>query len=154
MREEISVGVLLKVTEKEIEQDFNNKAQQLGLTAAQMHTLHYICRRSGEICQRDIEARFDLSHATVSGILTRLQNKGFIETAPGSDRRRKTVTATPAARACDNEMHAFIQENNRRFLRDFSAEDTARLRGYLLRILHNLDRDFCCKQGEEKGDEK
>lgn len=152
MREDIPIGVLIKVTGKEIEQNFNNKAMQLGLTAVQMHALHYICRRSGAICQRDIEARFDLTHATVSGVLARLQAKGFVYTAQGDDKRRKTVFATDKARACDDEMRAYIEANGRQLLAGFTKEEEAGLRADLLRILRNLDVDFSCCPGERKGD--
>lgn len=138
MCETVPIAILLKVTAKEMEQSFSDRAAQLGLTAAQMHVLHFVCLRSGEICQRDVEERFDLTHATVSGILCRLQSKGFIRTEPGLDKRRKTVHATDKARACDGRMHAYIEENNKNMLAGFTEAELERLRADLLRILDNL----------------
>ena len=139
MTEPIPVGVLLKVCSRENERFLHQKAEELGLTGAQMHILHFICRHSGSIVLRDIEQKFDLTHATASGIITRLEAKGFLrrETDP-EDRRRTVLFALRRAEIVDGQVHESILANERQMLTGFTAEEETALAGYLMRLLDNL----------------
>ena len=129
----------MKITEKEIERRMNEKAQELGLTASQMQAMHFICRKSGRICQKDMEERFDLTHATVSGIISRLEAKAFIETRPGeTDKRCKYLYATEKGLACFNGIHAYIDNCDLQLMNGFSDEEKTVARELLLRMLGNL----------------
>lgn len=159
MKTEIPIWVLMKITEKEIERRLNDKAVELGLTSAQMQVLHFICRKSGEICQKDMESRFDLTHATVSGIVDRLEAKGFIETkADARDKRRKVIFATPKAHACNEATHGYIINSDRQMMHGFTEEEQKQMRDFLTRILNNvktgpLTCECACEPEEPKGGE-
>ncbi len=133
------IGALLKMTAREIDQNMNAKVTSLGLTSAQSHVLHYICRHSGSVHQKDVEQRFDLSHATVSGIIDRLESKGFLRREKdGADGRLIVLAATAKALEYEGILHAHILESERQMLAGFSSEEEARLRQDLSRILENL----------------
>ena len=135
----VPIGVLLKITDKEIERRLNEKAELLGLTTAQMYALYYICRNSGQVCQRDLERKFDLTHATVSGLIARLSNKGFIVISSDSaDRRKNMLLPTPKAEACTDEIRHFIRNSDPQLMNGFSEEEKTQFRLLLLRILDNL----------------
>ena len=130
----------MKITEKEVERWMNDKAAELGLTSAQMQAMHFICRRSGQICQKDMEERFDLTHATVSGIISRLEAKGFIETRPGEmDKRRRILFATDKGKACYGDIHVCIMNCDPQLMHGFSAEEKRMAGSMLMRMLHNLN---------------
>lgn len=140
MNVETPIWVLMKITEKEIERRLNDKAQDMGLTSSQMQAMHFICRKSGQICQKDMEERFDLTHATVSGIITRLEAKRFIETRPDdADKRRKVIYATEKAFACNDEIHAYIVNSDPQLMNGFSDEEKLLMRKLLWRMLDNLN---------------
>lgn len=83
-------------------QRVDQQFQEMELTAMQSYVLRYLHDRAGEVVYpKDIEQRFHLTHPTVSGLLARLEAKGFIVCTPDPDDRRcKRVTATEKAEQC------------------------------------------------------
>lgn len=85
-------GHLARVLHACTDQTMTAALAQMELTAAQSHILCYITYRKSPPCARDIEEAFQLSHPTVSGILSRLEQKEFIEMRPDAlDRRCKRI---------------------------------------------------------------
>ena len=116
----------------------------MGLTPAQLFVLHYLSRKQGEsICQRDIEKQFELSHATVSGIISRLEAKEFIICSfSEEDRRFKNILLTEKAKCCENEMKKSIEHYEAQLVRGFSEEEKNQLIGFIIRMLRNVDVDI------------
>ena len=140
VKTDIPVWVLMKITEEEVERRINDKASELGLTSTQMQAMHFICRRSGQICQKDMEERFDLTHATVSGIISRLEAKGFIETRPGeTDKRRRVLFATEKGNACYGDIHVCIMNCDPQLMNGFSAEEKSMVESLFMRMLGNMN---------------
>lgn len=151
MKAEIPIWILMKITEKEIERRINEKTVALGLTTAQIMLMHFICRKSGRICQKDMEERFDLSHATVSGIITRLEAKGFIEARPGDeDKRRKVICATERGLACYDEIHGYIANSDLQLMDGLTDEERRSVRELMLRMLGNLNVALWVNTEEEE----
>ena len=75
-----------------LDQSVTNALAKVELTAAQGPILGYLSHSSHPPCPRDIEQEFQLTHPTVSGLLSRLEQKGFVElrTDP-EDRRIKRI---------------------------------------------------------------
>ena len=139
MNHKIPIGALLKITANEIEQSMTALVTESDLTAAQSHVLHYICLNSGHVHQRDVEREFDLSHATVSGLIDRLEAKGFIRRARGeADGRCIALFATETALAQEKYIHGLIMENEAQMLASFTPEEEENLRLSLQKILQNL----------------
>lgn len=69
---------------------------QLNLTSSQAKVLYFLVANiDREICQKNINSCFGVTHATSSGILRRLINKGYVaETVDKQDRRRKIFMIT------------------------------------------------------------
>ena len=61
------------------DQAITSALAQMDLTASQGHIMGYLAHRDQPPCSRDIEEAFRMSHPTVSGLLSRLEKKGFIE---------------------------------------------------------------------------
>jgi len=126
------------MTANGIERNMNARVTSLGLTATQSHILHYICRKSGEVHQRDVEKEFDLSHATVSGIIDRLVSKGFVEKIRSEiDGRFYALCATKKALEYEENIHAYILESENQMLSGLSSDETGALRSALTKILIN-----------------
>ena len=66
--------------------------------------------RAGEVVYpKDIERRFNLTHPTVSGLLQRLESKGFLSCEPDpDDRRYKRIVLTEKAAECQKEIWQHI----------------------------------------------
>lgn len=141
---------MIKTVSNFIEHQLTGDSEKLGLTSGQMHILHFICRNAETgVCQRRIEEFFELSHATVAGIVARLESKGFVRSVSSeTDKRYKAVFPTEKALECDAEMHKCIVNAEARFFEGFSEEEKNVLRSYLRRILANLGVKL--PDGEEK----
>ena len=123
----------------------------MDLTAAQGHILGYIHRRSTPPCPRDIEETFRLSHPTVSGLLTRLEKKGFIEFRPDdSDRRSKRIYILPKGQDVVDTMHRTIAQNEERMVQGFSEEEKALFTQLLTRAIENMGGTPCKRKHKEE----
>lgn len=122
------------------------------LTSAQGHLMGYLAHRAQPPCPRDIEEAFHLSHPTVSGLLSRLEKKEFLELRPDpEDRRCKRIYILPKGRECLEVMETTIRNNEKRLLRGFSPEEQEQFADYLVRAIRNFDADpGDCWNKEEK----
>ena len=112
------------------------------LTAVQGHIMAYLAHAEQPPCPRDLEAEFHLTHPTVSGILSRLEQKGFLElrTDP-EDRRCKRIYVLEKGWQCHEVMHRTIQENERRMTEGFTPEEQELFAGLLRRAIRNMGGD-------------
>ena len=109
------------------------------LTAAQGHIMGYIFHQAGAPCPRDIEEAFQLSHPTVSGILSRLEKKGFIEFRPDpEDRRCKRIYVLQKGVELHETMRRTIADTESQLVSGFSEEEKALFRQFLCRTIENL----------------
>ena len=60
----------------------SRQMQDMDLTAAQARIVGYLFHHDMPPCARDLEEYFELSHPTVSGLLSRMEAKGFIRMEP------------------------------------------------------------------------
>ena len=136
----LAIGQQMRIAHQAIHQHIDRKLSSLELTGIQSFVLRCLSERSGEVVYpRDIEKQFHLTHPTVSGILQRLESKGFISILPDPDDRRcKPPTATEKAEQCHlrirDTFHALEQET----LQNFSPEEVQTLLRLLDRAIENL----------------
>ena len=122
---------------------------QMELTAAQGHIMGYLAHCKQPPCPRDIEEKFQLSHPTVSGLLSRLEKKGFIALEPDpQDRRCKRISMLEKGWQCHELMHRTIESNEQRLVKDFTAEEQACFAVYLERAIKNMGGSPCHKKEE------
>ena len=119
----------------------NRKLQELDLTNAQGHAICFLTHADEPPCARDIESTFGLSHATVSGILSRMESKGFIEVCPDPlDRRVKRLHLLDRGTDCSVSIAHHVEETERIMTEGFTAEELALFRSYLGRAISNLEQ--------------
>ena len=126
------------------DQAMTNALTAMELTAAQGHVMGYITHRESPPCARDIEEAFHLSHPTISGILARLEKKGFIEFRPDeNDRRCKRIYVLPKGLELDETMHRIIQDTEAALVRDFTDAEKEQFGLFLTRAIDNLGVNPC-----------
>lgn len=112
------------------------------LTAAQGHVLGFINHAPTPPCARDIEEAFHLSHPTVSGLLSRLEKKGFLEFRPDEqDRRCKRIYLLPKAIEVNEAIHSAIEANEERLVQGFTQQEREQFRTFLIRAIANMGGD-------------
>ena len=113
--------------------------EQMELTSAQGRIMGFLARRKEPPCAKDIEEEFHLSHPTVSGLLSRLEKKDFIEFRPDEkDGRCKRIYILPKGLACHERIYRTIQENEARIVQGFTPEEKAQFAEFLARAVHNM----------------
>ena len=115
----------------------------------------YLSHREDPPCARDVEEVFQLSHPTVSGLLSRLEKKQFLELRTDkADRRVKRIYILPKGRDFLDRIRQVIDANEERLIRGFSEEEAARFASYLNRAIQNMKQDLdlktCCEMGEQE----
>lgn len=114
--------------------------QKYNLTAAQLDVLVYLkCSKDAEIHQRQIEQWFRLKNPTVTGLLNRLEEKGFIlrRTRP-EDKRYRVVELTEKGEQLLGQMWEEYRMLENRIYSCLSGEELEVLTGLLDRILNSL----------------
>lgn len=112
---------------------------KMDLTASQGRVMGFIARQETPPCSKDIEKAFGLSHPTVSGIISRLESKEFVEQrSDPADRRRKRLYILPKAHECFATMDAAIADIEKQIVKDFSAEEKTQFMALLDRAIENM----------------
>ena len=144
-------GHLARVLHSCTDQAVTAALTQMDLTAAQGHVLGYITHRQEPPCARDIEEVFQLSHPTVSGILSRLEQKDFIELRPDDqDRRCKRIYTRPKGWELQEHMHTAIRAMEEKIVQDFTEEEKAQFADLLRRAIANMGGNPCKRKNKEE----
>ena len=147
-------GYLLRVLHWCTDQSMTAALETMDLTASQGHIMAYLAHQSQPPCPRDIEAEFQLSHPTVSGLLSRMEQKGFIElrTDP-DDRRCKRIYVLDKGWQCHELMHQIIDEREKRIVEGFTPEEQAQFSDLLQRAITNMGGSPCRRNPKEEDNE-
>ena len=144
-------GHLLRILHWCTDQSMTAALEQMDLTASQGHIMGYLSHQDTPPCPRDIEDAFHLSHPTVSGLLSRLEQKGFIalQTDP-NDRRCKRIYILPKGKECHDRMHQVILRNEERLVQGFTEEEKQLFADFLTRAIENMGGSPCQRKHKEE----
>ena len=144
-------GHYLRILHGCTDQFLSAAVTQMDLTPVQSRVVGYLAHRSEPPCAKDVEEEFQLSHPTVSGILSRLEKKGFVEFRPDpADRRCKRIYILPKGQECHDRMHKVICDNEERMVLDFTEEEKALFADFLDRAISNMGGSPCQKKHKEE----
>lgn len=117
----------------------NREMTEMELTSAQGRIIGYLTHHPQVPCARDLEEFFGLSHSTISGLLSRMEAKGFIrQESDPDDRRIKRIYLLEKGHACSRRIQTCIENNERLMVWGFSEEETEQFRAFLQRAKENL----------------
>lgn len=135
-------GHMIRILHRGISQAVTGAMAQMDLTSAQGRIMGFLAKRGSPPCAKDIEEEFNLSHPTVSGLLSRLERKNFIEFRPDEqDKRCKRIYILPKGEACNERIYHVILENERLIVRGFSEDEKVQFADFLTRAANNLGCD-------------
>ena len=144
-------GHLIRILHWCTDQRMTHALADMELTASQGPILGYISHRKTPPCSRDIEEEFNLSHPTVSGLLSRLEKKAFIEFRPDeTDRRCKRIYLLPKGREFTERIHRTIAETETQMVQDFTDAEKEQFFALLNRAITNMGGDPCHRKHKEE----
>ena len=135
--EQFQIGCLLKMITDKIKMRADADLAQQGLT--QSRVLGYLARNGGQATQKEIEGFLQVSHPTVAGIISCMEQNGFVRCwLDPADKRSKIVGQTERAAAIAHEMQATINATEQQMLRSLTPEQIAALESALRTIYADL----------------
>jgi len=143
VREELEFLRLYRLLHNIMKEELEKTLRQLrvDLTSSQLDVLICVAQRFGQpVNQKDIEEQLRLSNPTVTGILKRMERKGFVARSVGSrDRRCREVRLTEKCARLGDELHPSAQELLERMFQGFTQEEFDTLNRMLRQLLGNLE---------------
>lgn len=120
---------------------FNRMLKDHGITeinTAQGRIMFVLWRNDG-IAISELAAKTGLGKSTLTSMLDRLEEAGFLYRTPSrSDRRQVLIFRTEKDKSFEREYVEVSQEMTRLFYRGFTDQEIVRFEGDLERILDNL----------------
>lgn len=134
------LGFLVKQINNVYEKDLNERLKRLGITSSQCAVLDYLLHTNkDEVNQRDVERNLSLKNPTVTGILKRLDEKGFVLCVPNAvDKRKKNIYLTEKAYDIQRKMEADRKKLDRELTRGMTKKEIAALTRGLEKMLYNI----------------
>lgn len=140
MEEQKPIGFVVKQINNVYEKDFNKRLKTIGITSSQCAVLNYLFRsEKEEVNQRDIERHLSLKNPTVTGLLKRLEDKGFILSVPSNtDKRCKNIHLTEKAYDIQRRMEADRKQIDKRLTIGMTKKEVQALQKALGQVLYNI----------------
>ena len=140
MNEKRKTGYLIKTVSDILGREANFMLKEQDLTWAQSRLIGFLTRNGGERTQKEIENFLEVSHPTVVGIVSRMEQNGFVTCRTDqTDRRNKIVSLTEKSMDAGRTMWDMLKRQDEIMFAGFTAEERDRLDEYLLRIYDNLN---------------
>ncbi len=112
----------------------------IGLHRGQPPVLHALWEQEG-LTHTDLAQRLRVTPATITKMLQRMENAGFVVRRPDAeDQRVSRVYLTGAGRAIQTEVEAVWQTMEQETFAGFTPEECVLLRRFLFHIRENLVR--------------
>lgn len=137
-----NIGNKVRIIHNYIDKFFHTSWEKAGIepTRMQCATLHYLRHHKGEdVFQKDLEAAFSISGATVTNILKVMEKEGLITRVPmETDARLKKLQMTEKGMQYDEVARANVIRLEEGMEKNFTEEELTRFREYLDRLTQNI----------------
>ena len=137
-----NLGNKVRIVHNYIDKYFHTSWEKAGIepTRMQCATLHYLRRHQDEdVFQKDLEAAFSISGATVTNILKVMEKDGLITRVPmEKDARLKKIVMTEKGMKYVKAAHSNVVRLEEGMEKGFSEEEIRRFREYLDRLTQNI----------------
>jgi MarR family multiple gene transcriptional regulator MgrA len=138
----LKIGMLLRMLNNKLTAQCNKDMGEVDLTGSQSNIMGYLMLNEGrEVNQRDIELEFGLMNPTVTGILNRLEKKGFINRVKSEvDGRYKRVELTERGREVPEAIRKKAADMGKRLLKGLSESEIESLENTLKKLIDNISK--------------
>ncbi|MDD3403949.1 MAG: MarR family transcriptional regulator [Hespellia sp.] len=135
-----SIGFTVKQINNVFEKDLTEQLKATGITSSQCAVLDFLFRTNKEeVSQRDVERYLNLKNPTVTGLLKRLDEKGFILVVPNTkDKRKKNIYLTEKAYDIQKRMEADRRKTEKKLTLGMTKKEVEALKKGLKKVLYNI----------------
>lgn len=141
MKESPHICYMMKMIVDRADTMFHEVMGPIPVTAPQCRLLMYLASREGApVSQRELEGYLGVSHTTVKGLLSRLEEKGYVRTAfdDAADARVKHAYLTDKYHRSHADARAVIDRFEAEIVRGLSEEEQETMKKLLARIYTNV----------------
>lgn len=133
------VGYLIKSINDKLKVKADADLKRYHLTFTQSRVFAFLQEKGGQATQKEIEVFLDVSHPTVVGIVSRMEQSGYVTCWQDEDRRNKNVKLTQKAHSLGMDMEQHMLETERHLLEPLSSVEAEQLKRLLLRMNNHLE---------------
>ena len=140
MEERQPIGFIVKQINNIYEKELTKRLKVLGITSSQCAVLNYLFQRNQEhVTQREIEKNLQLKNPTVTGLLKRLDEKGFVLCVQSpTDKRCKNIYLTEKAFDIQKKMESDRKRLDKRLTIGMTKKEVEVFRRGLEKVLYNI----------------
>ncbi|MBR7161499.1 MAG: MarR family transcriptional regulator [Clostridia bacterium] len=147
MTEPLRIGSQIKCLANLLMREIGNCACEKSkdeATGNNMFIIRYLARRKNEdVFQKDLEEIFSVRRSTMSNIVLRMEQKGFLIREPVScDRRLKKLVLTEKGENLHIMMESIVFQTEEKLTAGFSEEEKETLSRLLEKLRCNLESDI------------
>lgn len=131
---------MIKYISDKVRQKADNNLKDHNVTLSQVRVLNFLWRENGSCSQKQIEDFLQVSHPTVVGLVSRMEQSGYIHTSVSSDdKRNKIVTVTDSGMSLACELCRYMEDIDKRMLVGLTDEQQAQLVDMLYIVAQNFE---------------
>lgn len=140
MEDQKRLGHLVKAIDITVKSKVDDSLKSFDITKTQAEILVYLDRHSVQnLSQKDIETYFSISNPTVTGILNRLEAKGFIYRESSiKDARVKWIRQTSKAIEMHQTIKKKLDDNDEAMLSCLTADERETLLALLDKVCNHM----------------
>lgn len=133
------IGYQFKLISDKLKVHADADLKNQGLTLAQSRVLTFLNEQDGIATQKEIEDYLQVSHPTVVGLVSRMEQNELVETwFDPENRRNKMVRLTENSKKIGENMDEVTEQHDKALLNGLSEQEQAELNRMLNIILKNL----------------
>lgn len=134
------IGYLIKMINDKVKVKADADLSTYELTLSQSRVLTFLKSKDGQATQKEIEEFLEVSHPTVVGIVSRMEQRGYVTTwLDTKQQRSKMVRLTAKAQTIGEELVRMVQEQENTMLQGLTQEQVSE-RAKMLRVIYgNLE---------------
>lgn len=134
------IGYLIKLINDRLKAKADADLKSEHLTLSQSRVLAFLQHKDGQTTQKEIENYLEVSHPTVVGLISRMEQNGFVACClDPSDHRNKIVKLTRKAEKTGKNMEMLIGQHEEMLLKSMTKEERKELQRLLEIVNNNID---------------
>lgn len=134
------IGYLIKSINDRLKTKADDDLKKHKLTLSQSRIVAFLKEKNGTATQKEIEDFLMVSHPTIVGLVSRMEQNGIVKTHFDANNRSKLVKLTEYAEELAKDMGETILANEQKLLAGLSDDEVIALKKTLNVVLNNLEK--------------